>query len=354
MNIYDKFFNTNKEFILFFVLILLTIYLFTNHYISTNAPREGFFKGMPKIHIPRIPSPEELFKRALKKIVNPSVNKMKSDILKAVNEVKSTANTVQNEVTSVASKANGVKNDSMNQLNSIVNDIKSFATRAINFLKNIGIYFAEAMQGIVNAIASIGKQTLGILGSIMVSVKNMFESLGKGLVTSIIKPFLSVFLGIKNIFAGIFGLLMTVVEKLLSLTNCFPIYIFDGMKRTFLFFYNAITPKFIKIIISFIVNYMIYPIMYISYYVFLYVPFMIIEFLTGVHIGKGLSKSTSKCMKFDIKKPVQQMEDGSKQMIPQFKSMNVDFKFDVSKQTKKINSTLKDAVKKLDPSRIKF
>lgn len=353
MNIYDKFFNKNKEFILFFILILLSIYLFTNDYWKTES-KEGFFKGMPKIRFPRIPTPEELFKKALKGVVNPSVNKMKSDILKAVNEVKSTAYKVQNEITSVASKAQGVKNQSMNQLNSIINDITSFATRAINFLKNIGKYFAEAMQGIVNAIASIGKQTLGILASIMISVKNMFESLGKGLLNSIIKPFLSVFLGLKNIFAGIFGVLMTVVGKLLSLTNCFPVYIFDGIKRTSLFFYNAITPKFIKIIINFIVNYIVFPMLFVSYYVFLYIPLMIVEFFTGVNIEKGLNKSSSKCMKFDIKKPVQQMEDGSKQMIPQFKSMNVDFKFDVSKQTRKINSTLKDAVKKLDPSRIKF
>ena len=258
MNIYDNIFNTNKEFILFFVVLLLTLYLSTNHYMNTKASKEGFFKGMPKIRIPRIPSPEELFKKALKKVVNPSVKKMKSEILNAANKVKSTAYKVQSGVNKVASKAQGVKTKSVDKLNSIVNDIRSFANRAINFLKNIGKYFAEAMQGIINVIAAIGKQTLGILGSIMVSVKNMFESIGKGLVTAIIKPFLTVFLGIKNIFSGIFGVLMTVVEKLLSLTNCFPIYMFDGMKRAFLFFYNAITPKFLKVIISFIINYIIY------------------------------------------------------------------------------------------------
>ena len=362
MNIYDKFFNRNKELVLIFILLLVSVYLVTYGHINTHKQREGFFKGMPKIRVPRIPkipipkipTPEELFRKALKGVVKPSVNKMKSEILNAANEVKSSAYKVQNQVNRVASKAQGVKNQSLDKLNGIVNEFRNFATRAINFLQNIGKYFADAMQSVINAIVSIGKQSTGILGSIMVSVKNMFESIGKNLVTSIVNPFMSVFLGLKNIFAGIFGVLMTIVEKIMSLTNCFPVYMFDGIKRMILFFYNTITPKFIKVIINFIVNYMIYPIMYLSYYAFLYVPFMIIEFFTGVNIEKGLSNATSKCMKFDIKKPVQQMEDGSKQLIPQFKSLNVDFKFDVSKQTRKINSTLNDAVKKLDPSRIKF
>lgn len=363
MNIYDKIFDKNKEFILVFIVILLSIYIFTSNIFSqTVLPKEGFKMPkirvpkirVPKIKFPRIPSPEELFRKALKSVVNPAVNKMKSEVLKAADNVKSAAYKVNDEANRVASKANGVKNQTVDKLNDVTNDIRGFAMRAINFLKNIGKYFANAMQAIVTAITSIGKQTLGILASIMKSVKNMFESLGKGLVTSIIKPFINVFMGLKSIFVGIFGVLMTVVEKIMSLTNCFPVYMFDGMKRMFLYFYNAITPSFIKIIIKFIYNYIIYPMMYVSYYVFLYVPLMIIEFFTGVNIENGLKKSTSKCMKFDIKKPVRKMEDGAKQLIPQFKPLNVNVKFDVSKQTRKINSTLKDAVKKLDPSRIKF
>ena len=267
---------------------------------------------------------------------------------------KSTAYKVNNQVNKVASKAQDVKNNSLDQLNGIINDFRNFAARAISFLQSIGKYFAEAMQSVINAITSIGKQSLAILTTIMNNVKKMFQNLGKGLVTAIINPFLSLFSGLKTIFAGIFGVLMTVVEKIMSLTNCFPIYLFDGIKRMVSFFYNAITPKFLKVIFSFIFNYMIYPMLYISYYIFLYIPLMIIEFFTGVNIEKGLRKSTSKCMKFDIKKPVQQMEDGSKKLIPQFKPLNVDFKVDISKQTRKINSTLNDAVKQLDPSNMKF
>ena len=359
MNIYDNFFDNNKELILIFILSLIVVYIFTNTYINNQTIKEGFIKGLPKIRLPkirfpRIPSPEELFKKALKKIVRPAVYGMQKGILRAVDEVKSTAYRVQDGANKVASKANGIKNKTVGVFNSITNDMKNFAVRVSNFLANLGKYFADAMQTIVKAIVVIGKQSVNILKSILISVKNMFVSLGNGLVTGIIKPFLSVFLGIKNIFAGIFGVLITVVKKIFSIVDCYPIYMFNGMKKMFLYFYNAITPGFVKIFISLVINYIIYPIMYVSYYVFLYVPLLIIEFFTGVNFEKDIVNSTSKCMKFDIKKPVQQMEDGSKQLIPQFKPFNVDFKFNLSKQSRKINSTLKDAVKKLNPGRIKF
>ena len=52
MNIYDKIFDKNKEFILVFIVILLSIYIFTSNIFSqTVLPKEGF--KMPKIRVPK-------------------------------------------------------------------------------------------------------------------------------------------------------------------------------------------------------------------------------------------------------------------------------------------------------------
>ena len=188
MNIYDKIFEKNKEFILVFIVILLSIYIFTSNIFSqTVLPKEGFKMPkirapkirVPKIKFPRIPSPEELFRKALKSVVNPAVNKMKSEVLKAADNVKSAAYKVNDEANRVASKAM-VKNQTVDKLNDVTNDIRGFAMRAINFFKKYRKVFRKRNAGNSNRNNKYWKTNIRYFSIIMKSVKNMFESLGKG------------------------------------------------------------------------------------------------------------------------------------------------------------------------------
>jgi len=145
----------------------------------------------------------------------------------------------------------------------------------------------------------IEKNTMNILTQ---KFKSVFTQLGDIFYKGIIKPILSIFIGIGQIFEQIFNILKEVSNKIISLPNCIGTYIIKESINIFDLLYDKIVPKFMRNIISFIHK-----------YTFIY----IFEYIGNI---TGYNKSVQKCYGFDISSEVDNINSSLKKIDTSFKS----------------------------------
>ena len=124
---------------------------------------------------------------------------------------------------------------------------------------------------------------------------------------------------------GLFGILRETAMKIITLPDCFGVYMFEGIKSSMKYFYGLWVPTFLRNFISYIYNYLLMPVFTLMYYVFLYIPFIIIKVVTGTDLNTYLTTKDSKCMKYNIKSYERKLKDASKQIIPKFKPVRITF-----------------------------
>ena len=129
-----------------------------------------------------------------------------------------------------------------------------------NEINNIDKKFTQQVNNVSSQLEKkteeMGKEIeKKIVNSITVKLKSIFTQLGDIFNKGLIKPMLTLFVGIGNIFIQIFGILKQIGNKIGSLPNCIITYIVKGTIDTTDSIYNKIMPNFLKNIISFMYKY---------------------------------------------------------------------------------------------------
>ncbi len=165
----------------------------------------------------------------------------------------------------------------------------------------------ESIETIGKAIANVGVQ----IGGFIVRVGKMFENFFKMIFKGIIQPLLGFFVAIGNVFNQLIKILLLIVDKIIELPKCTPVFIADGMKGSFRAVYKLIIPSWIRDIISLIWLYVItYP-LWVMYKIIV-VP---LDFILNAIFGFSIEKtfydlSKNKCYNFNAHKEVASMGKG--------------------------------------------
>ena len=126
----------------------------------------------------------------------------------------------------------------------------------------------------------------------------MGDIFNKGL----IKPLLTLFVGISNIFIQIFNILKQIGNKIGSLPNCIITYAMKETIDTFNVIYKKIMPNFVKNIISFVYQYTLK-------YIF--------EFIGNI---SGYNNNVEKCYGFNVSENVDKIQSNLTDISSSFKS----------------------------------
>jgi predicted PurR-regulated permease PerM len=197
----------------------------------------------------------------------------------------------------------------VNDIDKMFGDIKD-VTRTIkdipNELNNIDKKFTQQVTKVGSQLEKkteeMGKNIeKKIVTGITVKLKSLFTQLGEIFNNGLIKPILTLFNGIGNIFMQIFGILKQIGNKIASLPNCIITYIIKGSIDSVESIYNKIMPNFLKNIISFVYK---YTLRYVFY---------IIGDITGY------SDSVDKCYNFNVSTSVDKINSSLSDINSSFK-----------------------------------
>ena len=211
------------------------------------------------------------------------------NVTKVVGEVPQQINNIQNKVTQqVTQQVNNIENKVTQQVNNIEKKTQDMGDRIEN----------KVTQQVNNLEKTIDEKTdkMGKIIQKNVSdfftekIGKIFNQLGDIFNDGIVKPILGVFIGIGNIFIQVFNILQQITNKIVSLPNCIFTYAITSIINSFYFFYEKITPKFLKNIFS-----------SIYYYTFRYL-FDFIGYITGYN------DNYTKCYGFNVSSEVDKIK----------------------------------------------
>lgn len=130
---------------------------------------------------------------------------------------------------------------------------------------------------------------------------SVFTQLGNIFKKGLIDPIFNVFIGIGSIFELIFKILLTVIDKIVSLPDCILPYFLGSIEDVVLSMYRSIVPKSIKNILDTIYSYTIK------------------IFVDMFDNWAGYTKKRRKCYEFKIKDELSKMNSNFKKIDQSFK-----------------------------------
>ena len=139
----------------------------------------------------------------------------------------------------------------------------------------------------------------------------MFENFFKMIFKGIIQPLLGFFVAIGNVFRQLIEILLKIVQKIVELPKCMPVFMAAGMKDSFRAVYKLIIPSWIRDIISLIWLYIVtYP-LWVMYKIFVVPLDFILNAIFGVSIEKTFNDLfKNECYNFNVDKQVASMAGG--------------------------------------------
>ena len=100
-----------------------------------------------------------------------------------------------------------------------------------------------------NLVKEVNTMTTTVASNVNTTMVNKFGSvftqIGAILKKGIVDPILAFFTGIVQIFVQLFNIIKTVADKIASLPNCIPFYIFDATSSAIVGFFKNFLPGFI-------------------------------------------------------------------------------------------------------------
>lgn len=286
-----------------YTIIILVIGLICVRHVSSSS-KEGFFKRLKRIN----PT------NAIKKVLHPIINKGKSDMMKPIEPLKKPFIEIENKIKTIEVKHSQLSNMSKDAAESVAQMITKSLKK-----------FFDQIKRITDEVDNISKAASGAIENIAKRIGKATTSIGQSLYTSIIFPFNRVFIGLGNMFVGIFGILLTVIMKIIELPLCIPRYIIKGIGGISGLLYKELMPRPFKYVFSLVNFVLIQPALFILYYLLVY-PLNAITSLVGfnfVQIYKSLLKT--KCFEFNINKEIKLLRQSAKQIVPKFKPINIRF-----------------------------
>jgi len=199
--------------------------------------------------------------------------------------------------------------------NDIMSPIKKGIEATVGKIAGTVTKAIDSIRKALGDIETIGKaiKNVGIqIGDFFKKVGYAFEKLGTMLYKGIIAPLLGFFEAIGNVFVQLIKILMLIIDKIIELPKCMPVFIGAGMKGAFIAFYKLIIPSSIRDIISFIWLYTVtYP-LWIMYKIFV-VP---LDYIVNAIFGYSIEKTfydffnNTYCYNFNARKEVESMGKG--------------------------------------------
>jgi predicted PurR-regulated permease PerM len=141
---------------------------------------------------------------------------------------------------------------SVNDIDNMFGNIKDITQVVGDIPKEINNIDNKLTSKINDMGKEIEKKTINILTD---KLKSIFTQIADMFNNAIIKPLLSLFKGIGNIFVQIFNILKEISNKIVSLPNCIFTYAIKETVDSLNYIYNKIMPTFIRNILSFIYRY---------------------------------------------------------------------------------------------------
>lgn len=205
------------------------------------------------------------------------------DAISKISKVADVAEKIPNEII-------GIKNDLVNSTNVVKDSVNQIDDKLEDFLKKVE------------------QTTIDIVTE---KISSVLTQIGEIFKTALIDPIVTLFVGIGNIFIGIFGILREVANKIVSLPSCILTYgitsFFNGLYSV----YSYILPEVIRNVFT-----KIYDVLFKWF----------VDWFLGV---TGYTDSYNKCYGFDVNSSIDKIEDSAKKISDSFSS---DFgKLDFSK-----------------------
>ena len=133
-----------------------------------------------------------------------------------------------------------IKNIINSEIDAIKNDIQNTLMGQIDTMKT-GIQ--DNLENEINNMTS--KVTDDINTTLISKFTSFFTQIGNIFQNAIIQPILAFFMGIGDIFLQLFNILKMIADKIGSLPNCIPFYIFDTITSFIISTIKKILPTFI-------------------------------------------------------------------------------------------------------------
>ena len=258
--------NIQKNILLFLILFLIMFMFFIIYYNIFFKEKEGFnindidnmFNDVKNITtvVGKVP-------QQITNIDNKLIEQVKVVEKNAENMIASQVRIAENKAEIIGGRIENRLNEQVTRLERTIDDKTTQIGQIIQ--QNVLVIFKEK------------------IGNIFIQLGNIFKD-------GIVDPILEVFNGIGNIFTKVFNILKEIANKIISLPNCIFTYAIASTIDTIYFFYERITPKFLKNIFS-----------SIYYYTFRYV-FDFIGYITGYN------DSYNRCYEFNVSSEVDKIQ----------------------------------------------
>lgn len=171
---------------------------------------------------------------------------------------------------------------SVNDINKIIDQTEKIASVAEKIPKEL--------KDVSNQIENVSTEITGEVENVVtIKIKSVLDQIGDVFNSALVKPIMTLFIGIQTIFIQIFNILKEIVNKIISLPACIFTYLFQTILDTIYGIYVFIMPNFIRSPLSVAYKYTLrYPIDFISEY-------------------SGYDASVKRCYGFNVDKEINTM-----------------------------------------------
>jgi hypothetical protein len=195
------------------------------------------------------------------------------------------------------------------QLFSLPNDKEGFSAKDIdkifnqtNKIMGIAEKIPNQVNSVSNEIKNAPRQIISEVETVVTQkLRSVFTQIGDIFMDGIVRPIITVFIGIQTIFIQIFNILKKIVDKIISLPSCMFTYLFKTTIDTIYAIYASIIPRFIRS-----------PISTIYKYTLRFIVDPIAEY-------SGYNSSVKRCYGFNVDKEVDKMNEKLNDIDKSFK-----------------------------------
>ena len=249
-------------------------------------------------------------KRVARSMMRDIFNPIKRGLEKGIDESRRAAEKAGREVKKLDSHINKLKHAVERKLNELVRFLNKIKNDVANQFKYLAKKMQEFLEKIARKIEDMVKLIAKKIVEFTEKLGKMFVALGHMINDAIVQPILHFFAGFGKIFMEIFGILMQIINKIISLPKCLPSYLISGIYGYLKQLYRYIVPGFIRGFISLLYQYIFVPFMKLCYYVMIY-PVEFIMNLFGLSLVQPFydwfRKNKKLCYDFNVDKQVKNM-----------------------------------------------
>ena len=234
------------------------------------------------------------------------VKKVSSKIDKTANSAGNVLKKVKNVPSMIKNQSTSIVNKSINSFSGQINKISDGVNKVGNEVKNAADKAGGAIKKVEEVPSMIEKMAKFIF---VEQIGGFFKKFIKAIEYGIVEPLEVFFVGLGQVFVGIFGILILIIEKIISIPGCIIFYVIDAMSNLF----KLLLPGWLYTLGQFMYN--------LFYYIVIY-PIMFMLDLVLVHIFGFKSLFTTfgsgNCFSFPASKHVNHIANTFKKIAQVF------------------------------------